>query len=99
MGQTFTIGGLSVANPGWSISVAFQPPPVGGPFIGEIHLTAGTPVNDGDMLSFQYQISFAGDTSFSETLTPVPEPGSIGFFAGALLVGGFVAMKSRRARV
>ncbi|HZL44135.1 MAG TPA: PEP-CTERM sorting domain-containing protein [Verrucomicrobiae bacterium] len=97
MGQTFTIGGLSVANPGWSIAVAFQPVLVGGPFIGEIHLTAGTPVQDGQLLSFQYDITFAGSTSFSETLTPVPEPSSMSLLAGALLLGGFAAMKSRRA--
>ena len=96
MNQYFTISGLSVSNPGWTITLV-QSPQVGGPFTGEIDLDMGTgsAIQVGQDLDFSYQVTFNGGATISETLTPVPEPGSFSLLAaGATLLG--LAWKRRK---
>lgn len=91
MNTSFTIGGPpTVTVPAdWTIASVMQPgAPVGGVYTGHIVLESGTPVAPGGQLDFSYSVTFSGPVSFTETLTPVPEPGMLSLaFCGLLLAG------------
>ena len=104
MSSTFSLvlPASPVANPsGWTGNIASAPhfDPGSGLYVGEILFSGGTPVSPvvGDpnnLLSFAYQISFSGSTSYSFTeqaaVIPVPEPGSLGLLVvGSLLLSGW----------
>jgi hypothetical protein len=100
MNQTFSLSNAVSIIPGnWTASITQPGAPVLGIYSGQIVFTAGTPVAIGDHFKFAYDLGFAGGPSFTftETLTPVPEPGMLTLLGcGALLLGGFKA--SRRLR-
>ena len=101
MNQSFTIASPSVLNSGWSGTITAQPTWNGSQYEGQIDFVGGTPVGANQILSFSYQISFSGSTSFtfSQTLSPVPEPGTPSLLlAGALLGGGLVFTRKLRVR-
>ncbi len=92
MFQTFIIVNPASLNTGWTGSVIQQPVWNGSQYVGQISYAGGTPVAIGNLLYFSYQITFDGNASFGQTLTPnpVPEPGTLSLLAGGilLLLGG-----------
>jgi hypothetical protein len=91
MNQSFVISSPSVLNFGWTGSITAQPTWNGAQYEGQIDFTGGTPVGAQQILSFSYAITFSGATSFtfSQTLSPVPEPGTSSLLlGGAFLLGG-----------
>lgn len=99
MTQPFTIANTIVLNPGWTGSVTQQPILSGGVYGGQIDYLGGTPVLNGQILSFSYQITFGGSASFSQELIPVPEPGSLSLLlGGGLLLAGLMFIRQRRSR-
>ena len=100
MNNVFTIASPSVLNSGWTFGTPVQPVWNGSAYVGQIDFYAGTPVAIGQILSFSYQIVFSGATSFNftESLTPVPEPGALSLLlAGGLLVAGSKLARRRQA--
>jgi hypothetical protein len=73
MNKSFTFSGISVANSGWTWT-ATAPTTVGTNWIGYIDYYAGTPVLIGQILNFNYSVSFIGSAQFCEQLTPTPVP-------------------------
>jgi hypothetical protein len=99
MSQPFTIANTIVLNPGWTGSVTQQPVLSGSTYGGQIDYLGGTPVLDGQILSFSYQITFSGTASFSQELIPVPEPGPLSLvLGGGLLLAGCMFARQRRSR-
>ena len=89
--------------PGWTANVT-QPVPVGGGnYAGTIDYLAGTPVaispDANSTFDFYYQITFSGLTQYTltQTLMPVPEPGTFSLLlVGGLLLAGRVIAKRRQ---
>ena len=98
MSQPFTISNPLVTIPGdWTIN-PYNANGVwnGSVYAAQLTFSAGTPVAPGQTLSFLYTLSFNGSVSFTEQLTPVPEPGSLGLLlCGGLLLGGFKFARRR----
>jgi len=95
MSNPFSLYNALVTTPSdWTASVT-APALIGGQYVGYIDYSAGTPIPNGGELDFQYTLQFTGSLSYSftETVTPVPEPASIG-----LLTMGVVALLARRKR-
>jgi PEP-CTERM motif len=94
------------APPGWTANIT-QPVPIGGGnYSGTIDYLAGTPVaispDPNSTFDFYYQITFSGLTqyTFTQTLTPVPEPGTLSLLTvGGLLLGGMVIAKRRQRKL
>jgi len=98
LNTNFTIlSAAATAPPGWTANITQPGAPVGGIYTGTIDYLGGTPVaniTDADnpppdsQLIFAYQIRFSGLTQYSltESVMPVPEPGTLGF----LMVGGLL---------
>jgi hypothetical protein len=98
MNSPFAIASPSVLNSGWTFGTPVQPVWNGTSYVGQINFQAGTPVDIGQIFSFGYQIVFSGATSFNftETLTPVPEPGTLSLLlAGGLLLAGVKRVRRR----
>ena len=101
MDQSFTITSPTVLNAGWTGSITAQPTWNGSQYVGELDFTGGTPVTVGQILSFSYQITFSGSTSFtfSQTLSPVPEPNPAGLLmSGGLVLGGLAFTRKFRSK-
>jgi len=109
MDTTFTLSAVDVTvPPDWTATIIQSPVYVGSPhgaYEGKIEYdigVGGAPVAIGDDLDFGYTISgFSGNTlySFTQEMIPVPEPTAFGFLAaGALLLGGLMAVRQRRNR-
>ncbi len=77
---------------GWTPTLT-QPTLQGGQHIGSILYTGGAPIAIGDEATFGYKASFLGGISFTQTMTPLPEPGTL-----LLLASGSVLMFLRRRR-
>lgn len=89
LNAAFTLSSVGVTLPNdWS--AAYNPNSTYdsglGLYVDTIDFTAGTAVLPGYQFNYTYSISFSGATSFSltQSVTPVPEPGS----AGLVLIGG-----------
>ena len=100
MSQPFTISGDNVTAPAdWSSTITSQPVMVGSDYVGQIDYMAGTPVADGETLTFGYAIDFSGSTSYSfcQELIPVsvPEPATLALATCGLL--GLFALRRRSA--
>ena len=106
MGNSFMILSASVnAPPGWTASITQPGAPVGGIYTGTIDYVGGTPVAvapaSNSELDFTYQVMFSGSTSYSltESVTPVPEPATLGLLAlGGLALGGTALARRRRGK-
>jgi len=112
LNTNFTILSAGVAAPpGWTNVITQPGTPVGGVYTGTIDYLAGTPVAidtnptnppPDSSLNFNYQIQFSGLTQYSltETVVPVPEPGTFSLlgFGGALLGGCALAGRRREKR-
>ncbi len=94
----------TVSSPvGWSASYTPNSTFNGTLYVGSIdfsYLPGGIPVNVGDEFDFSYQVKFSGSTTYSLTenvsVTPVPEPGTLGLLAiGSLLFGGRAIARKR----
>jgi hypothetical protein len=98
MAQTFTLSAAMVTvPPDWTVGSVNGPTFVAGMYTGDIIFAAGTPVPPTGQLDFSYQLSFNGSVAFTETLTPTPEPGTVGLLVGGgLLIGGWVSRKRRQ---
>jgi hypothetical protein len=99
MNNPFTISAPVVSNPGWTVASVTPPSLIGGQYVGEIDYAGGTPVpaDDVSTLTYGYTISFgAGNFSFTQTVTPVPEPGALALLAGISL--GLLALRRRLGR-
>jgi hypothetical protein len=97
MGTSFTFSGIVNNIPGdWTHTSSDGTVPVAGVFTGHIVFTSGTPIAVGGEFNFGYTVNFSGgpNISFSENLTPVPEPGTLSLLA----VGGALLMIIRRRR-
>jgi hypothetical protein len=100
MNNPFTIASPTVLNSGWAFATPVQPVWNGSAYVGQIDYYGGTPVAIGQLLSFSYQIVFSGATSFSftESLTPVPEPGTFSLLlAGSVFLAGTRMARKRAA--
>lgn len=98
MSDAFSISNPKVINSGWTASIT-QPVWNGSEYMGQVAYTGGIAVPDGQLLVFGYDITFAGGTQFDfgQKLTPVPEPGTVGFLAlGALAFAGFGLIRKQR---
>ncbi|MGD0140986.1 MAG: PEP-CTERM sorting domain-containing protein [Tepidisphaeraceae bacterium] len=96
MPNPFSLYNAEVTNPAnWTATVTAPTEISPGEYEGAIDYAAGTPILVGGELDFQYTLQFTGATSYSftESVTPVPEPASIG-----LLTMGVVALLARRKR-
>lgn len=99
MSHAFTLANPKVFNAGWTASIT-QPAWNGSEYSGQVAYTGGVAVPDGQLLVFGYDITFEGATQFdfSQKLTPVPEPGTMGFLAlGALAFAGFGFLRRQRS--
>jgi hypothetical protein len=97
MSTTFTFSGVANSVPGdWSATVQNPGAPVAGIFTGHLVFNAGTPVAVTQPFDFTYTVNFTGGGSINlnQTLTPVPEPGTLSLLA----VGGALLMIIRRRR-
>ena len=74
MNKSFTLFNPVVYSPGdWSVASVVQQ----SPSEWTVDLAAGTPVQDGQSLDFSYQMTFTGGVSYTQTMTPVPEPSTL----------------------
>ena len=104
MSTNFTISNVTVINPpitNWTVVSVSPVTYTGSNYVASIEYDTGTPVAIGDELDFSYKLSFLGSThySFTQEMTPVPEPGTLGLVTiSGLLLGGFkLARRWRRA--
>ncbi|MGA3284071.1 MAG: PEP-CTERM sorting domain-containing protein [Verrucomicrobiota bacterium] len=103
MNTSFSIlSAAATAPPSWTANITQPGLPVAGIYTGTIDYLAGTPVaiapDPNSELDFSYQVHFSGATEYSltESVIPVPEPGTLGLLmVGGLLLGGR-AMARRR---
>jgi len=103
MNTGFTIlSAAATAPPGWTANITQPGAPVGGIYTGTIDYLGGTPVAIAPAvnseLDFTYQVSFSGATSYNltESVTPVPEPGTFGLLTlGVLLLSGRAMARHR----
>jgi hypothetical protein len=94
MNTPYTILSAAAIAPGdWTVTTS-GPTWNGSQYVGQINYAAGTPVADGGTIDFKYKISFTGSTiySFTQEMTPVPEPGMLAL----LSVAGLFAVASVR---
>lgn len=108
MNRTFTISAANVSGPaGWGMDSTVEPTgpqtayqdgnPIPNQYIGHLYFSGTPVVAIGDELDFSYKISFTGGATFTEQLIPVPEPGTLSFLlGGVLLFGGWTAATRRR---
>jgi hypothetical protein len=93
MSKSFTLSAVTVDG-GWTS--VYNPIPVGssGLWTGTINYTGGT-VPSGETLTFGYAVTYVGkgSTSLHQTMTPVPEPGTL-----AMLACGLVCLLVARRR-
>jgi hypothetical protein len=97
MTTSFTFSGIVNNIPGdWTHTSSDGTVPVAGIYTGHITFNAGTPVAVGQTFDFAYTVNFLGGGSINlnQTLTPVPEPGTLSLLA----VGGALLMIIRRRR-
>jgi hypothetical protein len=101
---------VPVSNPsGWSASVvtAVHFDSGSGLWTGTIDYVGGTPVSPvnsdpNNEFDFAYKVTFSGLTSYSltESVTPVPEPGTFSLLmVGGLLLGGRVVARRRQEKL
>jgi hypothetical protein len=93
----FTFSGVANNIPGdWTAIVQNPGAPVAGVYTGHLIFYAGTPIGDGGEFNFVYTVNFDGgpSISFTETLTPVPEPGTLSLLA----IGSALFVIARRRR-
>lgn len=103
MNQSFSILSPTLIGPiysagNWGVQ-SYTPSATwnGSQWVGHLVLGGATPIPVAGVLSFSYTISFIGSVNFTEVLTPVPEPNSLGLLlSGASLLGGFTVLRSRR---
>ena len=101
MNKLFSVANATVytpltSEPGWSGSVSVSSAVWNGSaYQAQLDFTGGTPIPDGGILDFSYQMSFTGSVQYCQEMTPVvvPEPG-----ISALGLGGLVGMLVRRRR-
>jgi hypothetical protein len=96
MNVNFTLSAAMVNSPGdWSSFITQQPTLVGGLYVGQLDFQAGTPIAVGQIFDFTYKATFSGATqySFTQTLTPVPEPATVGLIGLGI---GVLAIARRR---
>jgi len=104
MNQLFTINSASVTVPaGWTANITGPTgPDINGNYTGVIDYMGGPAVAINSALDFGYVVTFNGSLSYSltESVTAVPEPGTISLLmAGGLLLGGWTIAKRRQTRV
>lgn len=91
MNKAFTLSGATVSSPvNWDVVTTQPGAPIGGYYTGTMFLSGGDPIQIGEHLDFGFSVSFLGSVSFTEQLTPVPEPTTasllfFGFATAALL--------------
>ena len=86
MDSTFTLSNAMVFTPGdWTTAIT-QPTWTGSEYRGVVDYSSGTPVADTETLTFAYNLSFDGATSFQfcQEMVPTPEPTTLAL----LLIGG-----------
>lgn len=106
MNQTFDINSAGVIAPsGWTATITQPVGPVDGVYTGTIDYVGGTPVaispGPNSTFDYGYQIQFSGSTSYSltESVNPVPEPGTPNvLLAGGLSLGVWMIAKRRHKR-
>ncbi|HEY4761787.1 MAG TPA: PEP-CTERM sorting domain-containing protein [Thermoguttaceae bacterium] len=95
MNHPFTLFSAFVNIPGGWTHVITPPVLIGSDYVGRIDYYAGTSVPVGNTLELGYKVSFSGFTSFSYTqvMTPTPEPSVFVLLACGLL--GLLAFRKR----
>ena len=99
MNNPFTLDLAQVYAPtDWTASVT-APVQVGSQWVGQVDYTPGTAVAIGDSLDFGYRISFVGLKSYTycQTMSPVPEPGTMALLLAGFAIAGLAIARRRRA--
>ncbi|MCY2926374.1 MAG: PEP-CTERM sorting domain-containing protein [Planctomycetota bacterium] len=105
MNKTFTLSDVAVTVPGsWSVSGVVQPLLTSSTiydgdgnvwaFAGTMSFVGGTPIAPTGAITFDYKATFAGGALFSQEMTPIPEPVTMGMLA----MGGLAMLRNRRTR-
>jgi len=102
MNNTFTLANAAVTAPGdWTVVSVSPVIYTGSNYVGTILFDTGAPIPNDNVseLDFSYQLHFSGNTSytFTQEMTPVPEPGTVALVAvGGLLLAQFTLRRGRR---
>jgi hypothetical protein len=91
LSTTFTISAPAVLTPGdWSSAITAAPAWDGTRWKATVTYTSGTPIGIGDTFEFKYKVAFSGATTyaFCQEFIPVPEPGTMSFLLGGLVLLG-----------